>query len=283
MAGTEPDEQGPPTSWRPAHRGLRAALASEPPLLATFLLLPRVEVVEMLALSGFDAVIVDLEHGPASRAELTAVVAAAQGAGLFAIARLGNPSEDEIGRVLDTGVDGLLVPHVSSPSEAEAIVRAGRFPPTGDRSINPYTRGNSYGVDGSAAYREVNGRVALVAMVEGSGALSALEAIGRTPELDGIFVGPVDLSSSLGFPGQPEHPLVVEAVRDVLARIRAGGLAAGVYAPTPEAAARWLDAGAGLVALSADNAMLVRSLTDWAARAKAGTPAEPPPATAVGE
>jgi 4-hydroxy-2-oxoheptanedioate aldolase len=227
----------------------------------------------MLALSGFDAVIVDLEHGPASRAEVTAVVAAAQGAGLFAIARLGSPSEDEVGRVLDAGVDGLVVPHVASQSEAEAIVRAGRFPPIGERSINPYTRGNAYGVDGSGAYAEINGRVALIAMVEGAGALSALEAIARTPELDGIFVGPVDLSSSLGFPGEPEHPQVVEAVRDVLARIRAGGVAAGVYAPTPEAAARWLDAGAGLVALSADSAMLVRSLSDWAAKAKAGAAA----------
>jgi 4-hydroxy-2-oxoheptanedioate aldolase len=201
------------------------------------------------------------------------VVAAAPGAGLFAIARLGNASEDEFGWVLDAGVDGLLVPHVASPSEAEAIVRAGRFPPIGDRSINPYTRGNSYGVDGTAAYGEINGRVALVAMVEGAGALSALEAIVRTPELDGIFVGPVDLSASLGFPGEPEHPQVVEAVRDVLSRIRAGGLAAGVYAPTPDAAARWLEAGVGLVALSADSAMLVRSLTAWAAKAKAGATA----------
>jgi 4-hydroxy-2-oxoheptanedioate aldolase len=231
-------------------------------------LLPRVEVVEILALSGFDAVIVDLEHGPTSRDELTALVSGAQGAGLFAIARLGNHSDDEIGRILDFGVDGLLVPHVSSPSHAEAIVRAGRFPPTGDRSINPYTRGNAYGVDGTNAYREVNARVALIAMVEGSGALSSLDAIGRTPELDGIFVGPVDLSASLGFPGEPEHPKVVEEVSLVLARIQALGLAAGVYAPNPDAATRWLEAGAGLVALSADSAMLVRSLTDWAAKAK---------------
>ena len=222
----------------------------------------------MLAVSGFDAVIVDLEHGPTTRSELTTVVSAAQGAGLFAIARLGTSSDDEIGRVLDSGVDGLLVPHVSSATEAETIVRAGRFPPTGDRSINPYTRGNAYGVDGSNRYADVDTGVALVAMVEGAGALSSLEAIGRTPGLDGIFVGPVDLSSSLGFPGQPEHPQVVEAVRDVLARIRAAGLAAGVYAPTPEAAARWLEAGAGLVALSADSAMLVRSLTEWASQAK---------------
>jgi 4-hydroxy-2-oxoheptanedioate aldolase len=256
--------------WRPGGLGLRGALRDGRSLLATFLLLPRAEVVEMLALSGFDAVIVDLEHGPAGRAELTAVVSAAQGAGLFAIARLGNTSGDEIGRVLDVGVDGLLVPHVSSAPEAEAIVRAGRFPPRGDRSINPYTRGNAYGVDGPRRYGDVDDGVALVAMVEGAGALSSLEAIARTAELDGIFVGPVDLSSSLGFPGEPEHPEVVDAVRDVLARIRAAGRAAGVYAPTPEAASRWLAAGAGLVALSADSAMLVRSLTDWAAKAKAG-------------
>jgi 4-hydroxy-2-oxoheptanedioate aldolase len=260
--------------WRPGGLGLRGALRDGSSLLATFLLLPRAEVVEMLAVSGFDAVIVDLEHGPAGRAELTAVVSAAQGAGLYAIARLGNPADDEIGRVLDAGVDGLLVPHVSSPTEAEAIVRAGRFPPRGDRSINPYTRGNAYGVDGTRRYGDVDDGVALIAMVEGAGALSSLEAIARTAELDGIFVGPVDLSSSLGFPGEPEHPQVIDAVRDVLARIRAAGPAAGVYAPTPEAASRWLGAGAGLVALSADSAMLLRSLTDWATKAKTGRPAQ---------
>ena len=139
----------PERPWRPGGRSLRAALGDGRSLLATFLLLPRVEVVEMLAVSGFDAVIVDLEHGPTTRSELTTVVSAAQGAGLFAIARLGTRSDDEIGRALDSGVDGLLVPHVSSATEAETIVRAGRFPPTGDRSINPYTRGNAYGVDGS--------------------------------------------------------------------------------------------------------------------------------------
>jgi 2-keto-3-deoxy-L-rhamnonate aldolase RhmA len=253
---------------------LRTALERGDPLLATFLLLPRVEVVEMLALSGFDAVIVDLEHGPTNSAELMALVGAARGAGLFALARLGDGSDAEIGRILDFGVDGLLIPHVDSASQAAAVVRAGRFPPDGARSINPYVRGNTYGVDGSKTYAEVNDRVALIAMVEGAEALSSLDSIGRTPGLDAIFVGPVDLSASMGFPGEPDHPAVITAVQGVLADIRKSGVAAGVYAPTPDAAARWIEAGAGFVALSADSAMLLRSFTRWASEAKPVLPVD---------
>jgi 2-keto-3-deoxy-L-rhamnonate aldolase RhmA len=254
--------------WRPARGGLRATLRARKSMLATFLLLPRVEVVEMIAIAGFDAVIIDLEHGPTSDSELMALISAAQGAGLFAVVRVADGADAEIGRTLDFGVDGLLVPHVTSAAQAERIARAGRFPPAGDRSINPYVRSNAYGADGAETYASVNADVALIAMVEGAEALTALEQIAATPELDGIFIGPVDLSSSLGFPDQPEHPQVVDAVRDVCRLIGATGLAAGVYSPTPAAAARWLAAGAQFVALSADSALMMRSLHEYVSEAR---------------
>lgn len=268
MPWTEPELRKP--AQDASGPGLRAALAARRPLLTTFLLLPRVEVVEMLAFAGFDAVIVDLEHGPAGSADVLTVVSAAQGAGLFAIARLGSDADCEIGRILDFGVDGLLIPHVASSSHAARIARAARFPPTGERSINPYARGNKYGTGGSNSYEDANARLALIAMLEGTEALASLESIGQTPGLDGLFVGPVDLSASLGFPGDAEHPIVVDAVRAVLTRITATGNAAGVYAPTPQAAARWIEHGAGLVALSADSAMLMDSFSRWATQATTG-------------
>jgi 4-hydroxy-2-oxoheptanedioate aldolase len=237
-------------------RNLRAALRERRPLLATFVLIPRLEIIELLAAAGFGAVLLDLEHGPIGPAELPLMAAAAQGAGMFAIARVAEGTAAEIGRVLDAGVDGVLVPHVSSPEAARRLVEFGRFPPAGDRSINPYVRGTGYG--DHAGLDAVNDRIALVAMLEGADALENLDAICAVDGLDGAFVGPVDLSAALGHPGHPEHPEVVAAVGDVLDRVSVAGLASGVYAPTAEAATRWLDRGAQLVALSADSAMALR-------------------------
>jgi 2-keto-3-deoxy-L-rhamnonate aldolase RhmA len=241
---------------------LREALRGPDALVFTFMMVPRVEIIEMLANAGFDGVVIDLEHGPMTAAELPALSAAARGAGIFAIARVrGDGGEPEIGNLLDAGVDGVLVPHVASAEQAAAVVSAGRFPPAGERSLNPYVRGTRYGADGDAARDLANARAAIIVMVEGADGLANLEAIAATDDLDGIFIGPVDLSASLGVPGQPEHPKVIETVTSIFERLREGKVAAGIFAPTTEAAKRWLAAGAALVALSADSAMMQRAFS----------------------
>jgi 2-keto-3-deoxy-L-rhamnonate aldolase RhmA len=236
---------------------LRDALRSgNGSLLFTFLMVPRVEIVEMLGLAGFDGVVIDLEHGPATVGDLPVLSAAARGSGMYAIARVREGTPAEIGVFLDTGVDGVLVPHVSTAAQAASVVAAGRFPPAGDRSLNPYVRGTHYGSDGDAARDLANARSAIIVMVEGAEGLQNLEAIGETDDLDAIFIGPVDLSASLGVPGQPEHPKVIETVTSIFSRLRERKVAAGIFAPTSEAAKRWRDSGAALVALSADAKMM---------------------------
>ena len=215
----------------------------------------------MLGRAGFDAVIIDMEHGPITASDLPALAAAARGAGVHAIARVADRSPASIGVALDCGVDGVLVPHVSSVEEAHELVSAGRYPPHGERSLNPYVRGLGYGEDVDHGLSAVDDRIALLAMLEGMDAVGLLDSICAVPGLDGVFVGPVDLSASLGHLGEPEHPLVVEAVEEALRRARQAGTSPGVYAPTGAAAARWLDAGASLVAVSADAAMTLRAFS----------------------
>lgn len=219
------------------------------PLTSTFVLLPRVEIVEALAHTGFDAVILDFEHGPFGIAELSPLVAAAQGAGSQVIVRVEDASG--IGPVLDTGIDGILVPHVGSAADAAAVVDAVRFPPAGARSINPYVRSARYGTDESY----LTDRVATIVMVEGTDGLAALSDIAAVPGVDAIFVGPVDLSAALGFPGEPEHPRVLETIAEIIKTLAAADVATAMYCPTPAAARRWLELGAQLVAVSADIAM----------------------------
>jgi 4-hydroxy-2-oxoheptanedioate aldolase len=217
-------------------------------------MLPRVEIVELFAKAGFSAVIIDLEHGPIEVGDLPPLSAAARASGIYSIVRISENSATEIGKTLDSGVDGVMVPHISSASDAERVVAAGRFAPAGERSINPYTRGNAYDLY-SETTDSINQRVALIAMLEGADMLTSLEAICSVDGLDAVFIGPVDLAGSLGLGGESEHPDVIAAVMNALERVQAAGCASGVYAPTPSASARWVAAGGSLVALSADIAL----------------------------
>lgn len=231
-------------------------LGDGPPLLGTFVIVPRIEIVEIAALAGFDLVVLDQEHGPIGVESLPALLAAARGAGVLGIVRVAECRAKLIEAALDAGADGVLVPHVSTAESAQNAVAASRFAPEGRRGVNPYVRAGTYGAD-TGFVAEANVRAACIAMVEGKEGAEAVREILAVPGLDAIFVGPVDLASSLGVPGQPEHPLVLDAVHGLVEQAREAGVATAVFAPGPEAARRWLDLGVRLVALSIDTALVL--------------------------
>lgn len=234
-------------------------------LVGTFLMLPRVEIVEMLGASGFDLVFIDLEHGSIGPADVPVLTAAAANAGMRSVVRVGESAPATIGLVLDGGADAVMIPHVSSPAEAIAAVRSARFPDEGERSLNPYARGNRYGI-GAPSLASLNEDVAVIAMVEGGGALAHLDEIMATDGIDGFFVGPVDLSAALGHPGQPDHPEVVATIESIFARADDGGRSAGLYVDDPSRAQRWFDLGAHFAAVSADVAMAVAGFQTYRGR-----------------
>jgi 4-hydroxy-2-oxoheptanedioate aldolase len=241
------------------------------PLVATFVIVPRIEIVEIAAVAGFDAVILDQEHGPLGKADLPSLVAAAQGSGISGLVRVRECRPKEIEAALDAGADGVVVPHVSSGAAAADAVAASRFAPEGRRGANPWVRAARYGA--AADFQATaNDRSACLAMVEGRAGIDNVDAILATPGLDAIFMGPVDLSHALGVPGEAEHPLVVDAVRDLVGRGRERGVATAVFAPSPEAARRWLELGVRLVALSVDTALALDGFSR--ALSAVSTPAE---------
>lgn len=237
--------------------GLRGRLRAGEQLLGTFVIIPRVEIVEAAAGAGFDVVVLDCEHGPFGVEALPPLLAAARAGGLHAVVRVPPGDAHSIGAVLDCGADGVLVPHVGSGEEARRVAEASRFPPVGERSVHPWVRGARYGRE--TGYVDTADRsIAVLAMVEGQDAHIELDAIVGTAGVDGAFVGPLDLAASLGLGANPGDPRVTAAARDIVSRCADAGKATAIFAPAPEDARRWIDAGVGLVVLSVDTA-LVRS------------------------
>lgn len=217
------------------------------------------ETVEIIALAGFHAVILDLEHGPYGIDSLGSLILAARARGIYTIVRVLKNDPGMIGAVLDAGADGVLVPQVSTKAEAQAAVDAARFAPEGMRGANSWVRAADF--NGSSDwFARANREVAVIVMIEGKSGVENVMDIVSTPSLDGVFLGPVDLSHSLGVPGEVDHDLVVEKMRDVLSVARRHSLAAAVFAPTPEASRRWIDMGAKIVACGVDTGHFLQAM-----------------------
>lgn len=255
-----------------AYNVREALTTGERQLVGTFVIVPRVEIVETAAAAGFDLVVLDLEHGPFGVESLPPLVAAAHAAGIGAIVRVARGDEPSIGAVLDVGADGVLVPHVDSGAEAARVANGSRFPPAGERSVHLWVRAAQYGAD-AEFLRTADERTAVIAMAEGSQAQAELEEIVATPGIDAVFVGPMDLAASLGFAHDPYAEEVIDAARDIIERTARAGRSTAIFAPTPEHAALWLRAGVGLVLLSVDTQMLRLGMATALESARAGGPA----------
>lgn len=241
-------------------RPLRDRLRDPAPLIAAFSIIRSVEIVEIMALAGFDAVILDLEHGPYGIEAAGPLVVAARSCGLYPIIRVQRNDAAMIGAALDVGAAGVLVPQVASAAEARAAVSAARFAPEGTRGANSWVRAAGF-AGGPDWFARANAEAAVIVMIEGRQGAEAAPDILRTPSLDGVFLGPVDLSHALGVPGRTDHPLVVARMGAVMAEAREQGRAAAVFAPTVEAARRWLGHGAGMVAVGVDTGHILAALT----------------------
>jgi 4-hydroxy-2-oxoheptanedioate aldolase len=238
---------------------LRARLKSGEPFLATFSIIPSVEVVELIGLAGFDGVILDIEHGAHQSEALGALILAAKARGIHPLVRVRSSEPTGIAAALDAGATGVIVPQIGSAAEAQRAVRAARFAPDGNRGANPYVRAADY--SGRAEwFAEANRDVAVLLMVEGEGGVRELPEILETPALDGIFIGPMDLSHALGVPGEMAHPKVVSTIEGVIDACKARDMTTGIYAGTTEAARRWIGRGVTLVAAGVDTHHLLLGL-----------------------
>ena len=203
-------------------------LAGEP-AVGVSVMIPSPQIVEILGHLGFDWVLIDCEHGAISPDQVETLAMAAAAAGIVPIARPPTSSPAAITQILDRGVAGVQVPHVSSAAEACRVVEAARYAPLGSRGLAVGTRAASYGLRGSLAEHvtDANRDTLVCLQLEDVEALGNLDAITAVEGVDVVFVGPSDLSQSLGYPGNIAHPAVQDALHTALARITAAGKVAG--------------------------------------------------------
>ena len=235
---------------------LKQALAAGEMQYGLFLGLPDTTCTEICAGAGFDWLIIDNEHGPF---DLPATLRHLQTIAAYDVAALVRPVSDDrnlLKQLLDTGVQSLLIPMVESAQQAQELVRSVRYPPAGVRGLGTalaraarWTRIPDY-------LHKANDQICLLAQVETGRAVEALPGILEVEGIDGIFVGPTDLSASMGHIGNPRHPDVVKVIREVLRKTRAAGKAAGILALDPAHIQDYRDHGATMIGIGADTLLL---------------------------
>jgi 4-hydroxy-2-oxoheptanedioate aldolase len=233
-----------------------ASLARPPAKLGLWASLANAYTAEICAGAGFDWLLFDGEHAPNSLPALVAQLQAVRAYPLEPIGRVPVGEAWIIKQYLDIGFRTLLVPMVEGAAQAADLVAATRFPPEGVRGVASATsRASGFGRDASYL-AEANGRVGLIVQIESVAALSAIEEIAAVDGVDALFIGPSDLAAAMDSLGAPRAPAVQAAIDDGLARIRATGKPAGIFALDLPDARRRIAQGAAFVSIGSDVGIL---------------------------
>jgi 4-hydroxy-2-oxoheptanedioate aldolase len=224
-------------------------------------------VTEIVSDSGFDWMLLDTEHSPN---ELPDLLSQLQSVAKGTATPIVRPAWNDlvlIKRILDVGAQSILVPFVQNAEEARRAVAATRYPPEGVRGITGSGRASRYGRV-KDYLKKANSEICLLVQCETREAMAQLEAIAGVDGVDGVFVGPADLSASFGHIGNPQHPEVQKAIEDIAKRLKKVGTPAGILTPVEEEARRYMDWGYTFVAVGADLGLLAKGADALAAKFK---------------
>jgi 4-hydroxy-2-oxoheptanedioate aldolase len=234
---------------------------------------------EICAGAGFDWLVIDAEHAPNHLRTILAQLQAIAPYPVEPVVRATIGDVAHIKQLLDLGGQTLLVPVVETGEQAALLVRATRYPPEGIRGVgSALARASRWSRIGTYL-KESDDQICLLLQVETTRGLENLDAIARTPGVDGVFIGPADLSAALGHRGDPEHPEVQAAIEQSVARILAAGKAAGILVATEALARKYIALGCSFVAVGVDTTLLARATQSLAEKFKGAAPGAAPSAT----
>ena len=237
----------------------RDALRAGQPQIGLWVGLADANAAEALATTGYDWLLLDGEHAPN---DVRSLVQQLRAVAPYAAHPVVRPVQGEVALVkqlLDIGAQTLLVPMIDTPEQAALMVQAMRYAPDGIRGMGAaLARASRYNQIGDYVH-QANGQMCLLVQVETVLAVQNLQAITQTEGVDGVFIGPADLSASMGYRGQPGHPEVQRTILEAIATVRKAGKAPGILATDPVQARQYLDAGALFVAVGVDTLLLVQA------------------------
>ncbi|MCY1210569.1 5-keto-4-deoxy-D-glucarate aldolase [compost metagenome] len=236
-----------------------------------WLSIPSAFAAETMAHQGWDSLTIDLQHGALDYADALALLTAISTTDTVPVVRVPWNEPGILMKVLDAGAYGVICPMVNNRADAERLVAATRYPPLGTRSFGPI-RGLLYG--GADYAQHANGTVVVLAMIETRQGLENLDEILSVDGLDGVYIGPSDLSLALGCrPAFDDvDPPVAQAIEHVVARARAHGRVAGIHNGAPAAALRRIGQGFGFVTVSSDARLMAAGAQQVMAEMRAGQP-----------
>lgn len=246
----------------------KQALASGEPQIGLWLALADAYAAELCAGNGFDWLVFDGEHAPNDLRTLLSSLQSVAAYPSHPVVRLPHGDATLIKQVLDIGATTLLIPMVESAAQAQQLVSAMRYPPQGIRGVGSSIARSSRWSRYADYLQQANERVCLLVQVESKAGLDQLEAIASVDGVDGVFIGPADLSASMGYLGQPGHPEVRAAIDAAIKTIQVAGKAAGILCTDEVLARHYLALGASFVAVGVDTSLLVQASSSLIAKFK---------------
>jgi len=237
--------------------GFRDRLRGGETLHGTMISIPSAAIAEVLAEVGFDWLFIDGEHGPIDSAELISILQAVE-RDVPCIYRVPQLGAGAIKRALDMGAAGIIVPQIETEADARDAVRLSRYAPEGERGVG-LARAHRYGFAFREYVERANDDIAVIVQAEHVRAVENIDRIAAVPGLDAVFLGPYDLSASLGHPGDLHHPAVTEAIEHITTTCQAQGMPLGYFGLDANAVAPFVARGYTLICTSVDCVLLGHS------------------------
>lgn len=217
-------------------------------------------LIEASGYTGMDFVILDMEHGPITTETLKHHLMACKSSGILSVVRVDSWDSELIGKALDLGANGIQVPSVTKVEQAKAIVKHTKFHPIGERGVCRFVRAAEYSnLDRFEYFADANQNLVII-QLEGVEGVNAFDAIIDVPGIDIIFIGPYDLSQSIGYPGQIDHPEVIKTIEVLAQKAAAKNILLGTFCDTPMGLKKWANLGLNYLAYSVDIALFAEQL-----------------------
>jgi 2-keto-3-deoxy-L-rhamnonate aldolase RhmA len=230
------------------------------PPIGTFMKIPAVETVEIVKLAGFDFIVLDAEHALLSLSDLNHMILAARALGISPVVRVPDHGYGDVQRILDAGAAGLFFPHVSDRAECEQVIRQASHPPYGTRGAGGGMRAGNWGMAGrgGASYvKDGVDKVMRIPMIEEKVAVDNADEIRAVEGVDGVFIGPGDLSMTMGM--KATDPEVQSAIEEVRKKAKAAQVPVGTVAADAGGARRLIEKGYDFILVSNDTGMLAKT------------------------